>query len=109
LRSESRGGLDAVPHGGRQSPRSPRFWRQDLYPDLSGKPAALCSGLLRGDGFVDGNERVAHAALEVFLVLDGYELEASVDEQERLFPGVAASQLDGDALVDWVRAHWTPR
>jgi len=38
---------------------------------MATKAAAICYSLIRGHGFVDGNKRVAHAALEVFLVLNG--------------------------------------
>jgi len=31
--------------------------------------------------FADGNKRVGHAAMETFLILNGYEIEAPVDEQ----------------------------
>ena len=42
---------------------------------------------------VDGNERVGHAALEVFLVLNGYELDAAIDAQQRMILAVAAGNL----------------
>ena len=45
--------------------------------------AALGFSLIQGHAFVDGNKRIGHAALEVFLVLNGCELCESVDEQER--------------------------
>jgi death-on-curing protein len=40
--------------------------------------------------FVDGNKRVGHAAMETFLILNGYEIIASVDEQERVMIELAA-------------------
>jgi prophage maintenance system killer protein len=33
--------------------------------------------------FVDGNKHTGHAAMEVFLVLNGFEIRAPVDEQEQ--------------------------
>ena len=41
--------------------------------------------LVANHPFVDGNKRFGHAAMEVFLVLNGFEIEASVDEQNVLF------------------------
>ena len=35
--------------------------------------------LISNHPFVDGNKRVGHAALETFLMLNGYELTADVD------------------------------
>jgi death-on-curing protein len=48
---------------------------------------------------------VGHAALEVFLVLNGYELEASVDEQERIILAVAAGEMSRDEFSAWVEHH----
>src|SRR5258706_6374074 len=55
----------------------------DLYPTLVWKAAALGYSLIMNHPFVDGNKRVGHAAMEVMLVLNGCELSADVDEQER--------------------------
>ena len=41
---------------------------QDAYPSLIEKAAALGYSLIRNHGFLDGNKRIAHAAMEVFLV-----------------------------------------
>jgi death-on-curing protein len=81
------------------------FGGKDLYPDLAAKAAALCFSLVRNHPFVDGNKRVGHAAMEVFLVLNGYELDAQVDEQERLMHRLAGGNLGRDELVEWVRQH----
>jgi prophage maintenance system killer protein len=44
------------------------------------------------DGF-DSDKRVAQAALEVFLVLNGHEITVDVDEQERMFLALAAGTV----------------
>jgi hypothetical protein len=33
---------------------------------------------------IDGNKRISHAAMEVFLMLNGFEIQARVDEQEQV-------------------------
>lgn len=43
----------------------------DLHPTLADKAAALGFALVANHPFVDGNKRVGHAAMEVFLVLNG--------------------------------------
>jgi death-on-curing protein len=60
----------------------------DLHPTITGKAAALAYSLALNHRFVDGNQRVAHAALDVFLALNGLELRATIDEQETLFLGL---------------------
>lgn len=66
------------------------FGGQDLYPTLAEKAAALGFSLIANHAFVDGNKRIGHKAMETFLVLDGHELDASVDEQEAIVLRVAA-------------------
>lgn len=65
----------------------------DRHPTPADKAAALGFSLVANHPFVDGNKRVGHAAMEVFLVLNGYEIDASVDEQERLMLDVRPEPL----------------
>jgi death-on-curing protein len=81
------------------------FDGEELYPTVVEKASALGFSLINNHPFVDGNKRVGHAAMEVFLLLNGYEIEADVDEQERLILGVAAGETGREALTEWLRAH----
>jgi len=78
---------------------------EDAYPTLVDKAAALGYSLIRNHGFLDGNKRLAHAAMEVFLVLNGMELRASVDEQERFMLSLAAGEVSREGLADWLRSN----
>jgi death-on-curing protein len=80
----------------------------DLYPDLATKASALGFSLVLNHPFVDGNKRVGHAAMEVFLLVNGHEIRAGVDEQEQLMLQLAAGHLKRDALVEWVKQHLAP-
>ncbi len=84
------------------------FGGSDLYPTLPEKAAALCLALVQGHPFVDGNKRVGHAAMETFLVLNGTEIDASIDAQERLILDLARGRLDRSELTDWLRHHLKP-
>jgi death-on-curing protein len=81
------------------------FGGEELYPSVIDKAAVLAVSLTQNHPFVDGNKRVAHAAMEVFLVLNGQEMEASVDEQERLMMELAAGNLGREDVVAWLSAH----
>lgn len=81
------------------------FGGVDLYPTLVEKAAALCFSLVLNHPFVDGNKRVGHAAMETFLVLNGGEIDAPVDDQERLMLDLAAGRIDRMHLIDWLRRH----
>ena len=77
----------------------------DLHPTLVDKAAALGFALVANHAFVDGNKRIGHAAMDVFLLLNGHEIDASVDEQERLMLDVASGAVDRAALAQWLSKH----
>src|SRR5574341_616502 len=56
------------------------FGGEDLYPKLIEKAAAM----------------------EIFLVLNGFEISASVDEQEKLFLDLASGHISRENLVKWL-------
>ncbi|NOS82793.1 MAG: type II toxin-antitoxin system death-on-curing family toxin [Nitrospira sp.] len=84
------------------------FGEADLYPDLASQAAALCFSLVLNHPFIDGNKRIGHAAMEVFLMVNGQELRASVDDQERTILDLAAGQLSRDAFLEGVNQHTAP-
>jgi death on curing protein len=57
--------------------------------------------------FLDGNKRIAHAAMEVFLLLNDCEIQASVDEQERIVLQAASGEMDREAFTLWLGDHVT--
>ena len=84
------------------------FAGQDLYPDIMSKAAALCFSLVLNHPFVDGNKRIGHAAMETFLLVNKYELRATVDDQERIMLDLAAGNLSRDIFIEWVTHHIGP-
>jgi death-on-curing protein len=81
----------------------------DPYPSIVGQASALAFGLAMNHPFVDGNKRIAHAAMAVFLDLNGFEIEATFDEQEQLMLGLAACQLSRADLTTWLESHVSAR
>ncbi len=79
------------------------FADEDLYPTLPEKASALGFSLIRNHPFVDGNKRIGHAAVEVFLMLNGFELAATVDAAEAVILGVAAGTIGRDEFTAWIQ------
>ncbi len=73
-------------------PRS-TFGGQELHDGLAEKAAAYHFHLCANHPFLDGNKRVAVAAAEVFLLINGHELMASDEDVTDLTFGVASGQL----------------
>jgi death-on-curing protein len=84
------------------------FGGRDLYPSLAAKTAALGFSLIQNHAFVDGNKRVGHAAMVVFLKLNSRRLDVTVDEAERTILQVASGDMDRAGLQAWVAAHEAP-
>ncbi len=84
------------------------FGGMDLHASVTDKAAALCFSIARNHPFLDGNKRAGHAAMETFLVLNGFEIEASVDDQERIILDVAAGLADRARLATWLGEHVRP-
>jgi death-on-curing protein len=80
------------------------FNNHELYPAVIDKAAALGYFLIQNHPFVDGNKRVGHAALETLLVLNGWELSASLAEQESTILGVARGDISREEFTRWVEA-----
>ena len=85
------------------------FDGNDLYPTITDKAAALGFSLIQNHPFVDGNKRAGHASMEVFLVLNGFEISASTEEQEQIVLSVASGALNQVSLMAWLRGHLVPK
>lgn len=55
--------------------------------------------------FIDGNKRIGHAAMEVFLILNGYEIESTIDEQEEIILTMASGGLTRNDFTVWLKSH----
>ena len=84
------------------------FGGRDLYPTLVEKAAVLGFALIHNHPFIDGNKRVGHAAMEVFLLLNGFEIEAPAEEQEAIILRVAAGELSRQEFSEWLKSRIAP-
>lgn len=83
------------------------FGGEDLYSSLLEKAAALGFSIIMNHPFVDGNKRTGHAETEVFLVLNGLEVNASVDKQEHMVLAIASGKLGREVFVEWLQQNTT--
>lgn len=72
-------------------------------PDAAAIAAAYAFGLCRNHGFVDGNKRTAYVVAETFLVLNGYEMEASDEAVVETMLAVASGSMKEEELAGWFR------
>ncbi len=81
------------------------FGGLELYPTLIEKAAALGFSLIQNHPFLDGNKRTGHASMEIFLVLNGHQIRASVDEQVEIILQVAEGMISREKFAEWLGSH----
>ncbi len=85
------------------------FGGDDLYPDLPAKAAALMHSLVMNHPFVDGNKRVGAAAAELFFLLNGWQVDATDAEFEKVTLAVARGEMEVEPLTIWFRQRISRR
>ena len=78
-------------------------------PDAFDLAAAYAIGIAKNHPFIDGNKRTAYVAMELFLVLNGFELAADDANATLTMVAVAAGDIDEKSLALWLREHSQPR
>ncbi|NUM52607.1 MAG: type II toxin-antitoxin system death-on-curing family toxin [Candidatus Hydrogenedentes bacterium] len=85
------------------------FDGEDLYPTLASKASAVGHSLIANHPFMDGNKRIGHAVMEAVLLRNGYEITASVGEQEQVILEAAQGTLSRVGLSEWLETKMQPR
>lgn len=85
------------------------FGGEDLYPTIVEKASALGFSLIMNHPFVDGNKRVSHATMETFLILNGWEINAHIDDQENIIIGIAEGLIKRKKFTQWLKTHIQPK
>lgn len=106
-------------HGGGAGTRDPGLLESALArpqhlaayqePDAAALAAAYGFGIARNHPFVDGNKRTAFVAVELFLDLNGWELQADDVSCVMTMLALAAGDLSEDEFAAWLRQHTVPR
>lgn len=85
-------------------PRTSAFG-EDAYPSFALKAAALMHSVARNHALVDGNKRLAWAAVRVFCLVNNRDVRYPVDEAESLVLTVAAGRMDVPQLAEDLTEH----
>lgn len=81
---------------------------QNLYayseetPDISALAASLAYGIAKNHPFIDGNKRTALVVSRTFLLVNGFNIEASQEEKYLTFLKLAEGNLNEEELADWI-------
>jgi death-on-curing protein len=79
------------------------------YNSIEEEAAALMESLGNNHGFIDGNERIAFAAADVFLRRNGYYIEVEAGEGYDFMCGsMERREFRFPKIADWIRQHMKP-
>jgi death-on-curing protein len=81
------------------------FDGNELYASLVEKAAALGFSLIQNHPFIDGNKRAGHAVMAIFLSINGYRINASIDEQVEIILSVASGNLNREGFTKWLASR----
>lgn len=81
------------------------FGGDDLYPDIFSKASALGHSIIRNHAFLDGNKRTGYMSMRLFLNVNGYDLEASLEEKYKFVMEIAEKIIDKESIAEWLRGH----
>jgi death-on-curing protein len=85
-------------------PRNAHVYREPR-PNLFELAAAYGFGFARNHCFPDGNKRIALAAIDVFLQMNGYELTADEPDVVTTIGGVASGEVSEEDLARWIERN----
>ncbi|WP_422404649.1 type II toxin-antitoxin system death-on-curing family toxin [Mammaliicoccus sp. JADD-157] len=77
----------------------------EQYPTLALKASNLFRNLVKKDVFYNGNKRTAFMCLNIFLNLNGYELEVNTKEAIDFTVMIATHDLQEDDIEQWILKH----
>lgn len=74
-------------------------------PDIAELAASYGYGVSRNHPFNDGNKRTAFVVVELFLMLNGYELIADDSGCVLIMLDVASGEISEEIFASWIREH----
>ena len=80
----------------------------DAYPTLPLKTAALMDSLVNNHPMMDGNKRSSWFAANLFLELNGFELEAERDDAFAFILRIATNEATLEETAQWIDRHLRP-
>jgi death on curing protein len=88
--------------------RPMNVWGYNQGVDVASLAAEYGYGLAKNHAFLDGNKRIGFVAANVFLLLNGFEIDAPEPEAVDIMLGVADGSIDRDGFAVWIRSKIVP-
>lgn len=79
------------------------FEQEDLYPDIFSKAAALGHSIILNHPFIDGNKRTGYMAMRLFLSINGYDVNATLEEKYMFVMEISGKKKKKEAIAQWLK------
>lgn len=78
---------------------------QEAYPTLFEKCACIGYSLIQNHPFTDGNKRTGFAAMHLMLLINGYDLNSTAEQEIVMAENVASGKMRESEIVQWLKQH----
>lgn len=73
-------------------------------PSIFDLAAAYGYGIANNHPFIDGNKRTSYVVMRTFLILNGYDIQASALEKYQIWMRLANNQINEAELANWLES-----
>ncbi len=84
--------------------RPQNYFHYNQITVLSRLAACYGFGIAKNHAFVDGNKRTAYVVMRAFLVMNGFDIQATAEEKYLTIYSLAAGDLTENQLAEWIES-----
>jgi len=77
------------------------FDQKELYPETIDKAVAILESIVTNHPFVDGNKRTGYVLARLFLLREGFDIEATQNEKYEMVISVSNGTCKYEQIKDW--------
>ena len=78
---------------------------EEAYPTPFEKCAVLGYSIIQNHSFLDGNKRVGFAVMHLMLLINGYDMVSTAEEEISMTEDVASGKIHEAEIVKWLKQH----
>ncbi len=78
---------------------------EEAYLTLFEKCAVMGYSIIQNHPFLDGNKRVGFAAMHLMLLINGYDLASTTEEEIGMTEDVALGKMHEAEIAKWLKQH----
>ena len=81
------------------------FDNKELYNSVLEKAASLVESILVNHPFVDGNKRTGYTLLRLYLLQNGLDITASLENKYEFIINIASGTLQYEKILEWLQIN----